>query len=278
LISGVALADTIIDTTQLSEDRIFPFGKPNTATYGQVITAPTNDTQLDSFTFLMDQPDTVIFRGEVYAWDGEKATGPNLYESEPRTTSGSNSLEEITFNTGGIQLVPGREYVLFATISKDYEASSGQGSWGWVPDDNAYAGGKFVYMNNGSNFDQLFARSWLVFGGDLAFKAAFSDPSESCTIEGTSEGDLLIGSPRDDVICGKGGGDVIRGRGGDDTVRSGGGDDTMRGGGGADTLGGGDGDDVLNTQDGVRGNDLADGGSGRDVCVSDPQDTTISCI
>lgn len=81
----------------------------------------------------------------------------------------------------------------------------------------------------------------------------------SCTITGTSGGDLLIGTPRDDVMCGFGGGDVIRGRGGDDT---------MRGGGGSGTLRGGAGDDVLNTKDGVRGNDLADGGPGRDVCVA----------
>ena len=46
--SGVALADTVIDTTPQANSAIQPFGsgtgEPDT--YGQFITAPTDDTQL----------------------------------------------------------------------------------------------------------------------------------------------------------------------------------------------------------------------------------------
>jgi hypothetical protein len=183
LASGVALADTIIDTTPQwdGQEFISPFGHPHpdTATYGQVITAPAKDTQLESFTFFMRLPTTVTFRGEVFAWDGAKATGPNLYESAPRTTSGSDSFEEITFDTGGVRLIPGQQYVLFATISKDYEVSSGSGDWGFIESDNVYAGGDFVYRNNGPDFGELFIYPWEEWepGTDLAFKAVFSSPT-----------------------------------------------------------------------------------------------------
>ena len=91
LAAGTALADTVIDTTPQADTSICPFGYPDTATYGQVITAPADDTQLDSFTFFMAiSTGTVVMRGEVYAWDGQKATGPNLFESAPQTVSNTS--------------------------------------------------------------------------------------------------------------------------------------------------------------------------------------------
>jgi Ca2+-binding RTX toxin-like protein len=284
LAAGMALADTTIDTTPRwdGEMNVYSFGYPTSATYGQVLTAPANDTQLDSFTFLMDVPDTATFRGEVYAWDGKKATGPNLYESAPRTTSGSGDFEEITFDTGGVQLTGGQKYVLFATISKDYEASSGQtedGYWGFILSGDAYAGGEFVYKNNGSNFNALLIYPWnrrYAFG-DLAFKAVFSNPSQSCTITGTKGSDFLRGTMSRDVICAKGGSDVVEGRGGNDVLWGGPGGDAVEGGAGADELYGQKGSDSLRTEDGVRGNDAMDGGGDTDACGGDRGDTKKGC-
>jgi len=169
----------IIDTLGDRNAQVQNFGKPNTATYGQVVTVPAGNPALRSFTFLMNQPNTLNFRGMVYAWDGQKATGPALYESAPRTTSGEQPQhnEPITFNTGGILLNPGQQYVLLATISKDYAASSGQGSWG-VVNPSTYAGGNFVFNNNGDNVNALTTTPWSSFGTgyDLAFRAAFSPP------------------------------------------------------------------------------------------------------
>jgi hypothetical protein len=176
LAAGAALADTVIDTTPQAngQDVTQPFGSPNTATYGQLITAPFDDTQLDSFTFFISMSGTVVVRGEVYAWDGQKATGPNLYESAPRTISNTSGFQEVTFDTGGVQLVPGQRYVLFATITKDYASSNGSGTWEAVFSD-PYPGGNFVYMNNGSSFDQLFTEAWGQFPTfDSAFRAVFS--------------------------------------------------------------------------------------------------------
>jgi Tol biopolymer transport system component len=163
---------------------------------------------------------------------------------------------------------------------------NGDGSPVWSPDGTRIAFVRFA-SSEGRNFGRLHTMNVdgsgvstalaSFTGGAIDWAPVIADSSE-CTITGTKGNDYVPGTPQDDVICGRGGGDVIRGRGGDDTVRAGGGDDAVRGGVGADTLGGGDGDDVLTTRDGVRGNDSADGGVGRDVCVSDPQDTTISCI
>jgi hypothetical protein len=177
LAAGAALADTVIDTTPQANgvDVTRPFGYPNTATYGQLITAPADDTQLDSFTFFISMSGTVVVRGELYAWDGQKATGPNLFESAPRTISNTSGFEEVTFDTGGVQLVAGQQYVLFATISKDYAASDGSGAWEAVFSGDPYPGGNFVYMNNGSSFDQLFTEAWgQIPEIDSAFKAVFS--------------------------------------------------------------------------------------------------------
>ena len=109
LTAGAASADTTIDTMPQwnGQDYIFSFGWENTATYGQVVTAPADSAGLDSFTFMMDVPKEVVFRGEVYAGDGEKANGPNLYESAPRTTAGSG-WEEVTFDTSGVRVIPGQ--------------------------------------------------------------------------------------------------------------------------------------------------------------------------
>ncbi len=196
--AGAAQAQTTIDTIPQKTWDITAFGHPDTSTYGQVITAPVNDTKLDSFTFLMNVPNTVTFRGEVYAWDGAKATGPNLYESAPRTTSGSGH-QEITFNTGSVDLVPSQRYILFATVSKDYASSVGSGGWGGTSSDDAYLGGEFRYMNNGSNYGQLFTQSWnsLSTSTDAAFRAVFSgldtraptasisSPASGSTVSGT---------------------------------------------------------------------------------------------
>jgi hypothetical protein len=178
LAAGTALADTVIDTTPQANEQICEFGYPDgraTATNGQVITAPADDTQLDSFTFFIAKSSgTIVMRGEVYAWDGQKATGPNLFESAPRTVS-IEGVEEVTFETGGVQLDPGQQYVLFATISKDYESSDTSGCWQAVFPGDAYPGGYFVFMNNGADFDQLLTNPWdIYFDFDLAFKAEFS--------------------------------------------------------------------------------------------------------
>jgi hypothetical protein len=82
----------------------FGYWGPNnyfTPTFGETVTVPATDTVLDSITFYVDLPRSLIIRGEVYAWNGTQATGTALYESGPTSTSsyGSGySIQSITFD------------------------------------------------------------------------------------------------------------------------------------------------------------------------------------
>jgi hypothetical protein len=201
-----ALANTVIDTTpawQASGSQVLSnFGVNDanfccTQTWGQTVTVPATDTALDSFTFYVDLPTSLIFRGEVYAWDpttgnpanntAGNATGPALYESgQTRTTSYNSgfSPQPITFNTGGIPLTAGKQYVLFISVSRDYAANAPgpAGFAGYVPTGTPgeYPGGDFVFLNNGGDVSQWTTVPWSQFKAfgqdDLAFKASFSPP------------------------------------------------------------------------------------------------------
>ncbi len=126
----------VIDTTPSWDGSAsflaFGNGPDNTATLGQVVTAPTNILQ--SFTFYMKQS-PFTFAGYVYAWDGSKATGPELWHSSPVQTSDPNVFQAITFSfSPGISVTPGAQYVIFASVSKNYTGndSDGGGKWGMV--------------------------------------------------------------------------------------------------------------------------------------------------
>jgi len=153
---------------------ISTFGNPNTATYGQVITAVAGTTTLDSFSFQIQNGGSITYRAYVMAWNGTQAVGPVLFESTNQVATGIG-FQQYTYNTGGIGLTPGTQYVLFASISNTYLAGNSAGTMA-ARSDNPYSGGSFVYMNNGSNFSMLTSTAWSSFTGyDLAFTANFSD-------------------------------------------------------------------------------------------------------
>jgi len=173
---GQLQASTTIDTTPFWDGTAFisSFGYPNTATYGQVITAPTNgDVVLTNFAFYMKLPATCTFTGYVYAWDGTKATGTALYKSPTMATLGSGGFEKIVFKTPGVTLTPGAQYVLFASVSQN--TGSGYGSWGSAS--NVYSGGTFVFLNNTTDTSQWTSTAWSVIQQDLAFTASFVTPT-----------------------------------------------------------------------------------------------------
>ncbi|MCG3194706.1 MAG: hypothetical protein DIJKHBIC_03970 [Thermoanaerobaculia bacterium] len=156
----VLCGGSVIDTQTgwNGSDSVGPFGLPVTPTYGQVITAPATGASLLQFTFQMQLPTTVVFRGEVYAWDGSKATGANLYESAPRSTTQSATYESVTFSIpGGVPLAANAQYVIFASASKD--TGTGAGQWGFRTS-SAYPGGGFVYMNNGTDATAWTTTAW----------------------------------------------------------------------------------------------------------------------
>src|SRR3954447_8591313 len=69
-----------IDTYKVwnGTDYVHPFGQPNTSTYGQTVVIPAGLHHVRKFKFWMAPntgDGTILMRGEIYAWDGEKATG-----------------------------------------------------------------------------------------------------------------------------------------------------------------------------------------------------------
>jgi hypothetical protein len=158
---------------------VIEFGCPNTTTYGQVITVPGSKTLLNKFTFAWENytgSGSMVVRGEVYAWDGTKATGAAVFESAPRTIAFGDALfHNENFKPNGKSVTPGAQYVLFASIDKDFEQCTGNYTLGWasVPD-GTYTKGTFVYQNNGGDESQWTSSSWSTFGIDLAFKAFLS--------------------------------------------------------------------------------------------------------
>jgi len=153
------------------------FGCPNTTTYGQVITVPNNKHNLNSFTFewVNGSTGSMVVRGEVYQWDGSKATGSALFESEPRTISFSKSrFHKETFPVV-VAVTPGAKYVVFASIDKDFEQCTGDYTLNWgAVDDSVYGDGTFVYQNNTGDESQWTISAWNTFGIDLAFKVALA--------------------------------------------------------------------------------------------------------
>jgi hypothetical protein len=162
---------------------VSPFGEDNTATYGQTFNPTGPETVLTGLTFYFDDvvggssPDFVDFAAYVYAWDGAKATGPQLYASGPTSSTnngGAGFLETFTFNTGGVTLVAGQQYVAFMSASLFFDGVPGVAS---VRTGQPYAGGTFVFFNNGSNFAQLTTDPWSSFAFDLRFDAMFEEPA-----------------------------------------------------------------------------------------------------
>lgn len=179
----VGYALTVVDTTPAwdGSSYVHPFGQPDTATYGQTFTVPVNgDNALNSFSFFLKQTSSsaIKFAGYVTAWDGNKATGPILYQSGSQSTTQQDVFQAFNFATGGLNLTAGNQYVAFLNASNF--ADSGSGFMGQPQSEDVYSGGGFVFLNNGSDFSRITVDNWtkdfLGAGGDVAFKASFASP------------------------------------------------------------------------------------------------------
>lgn len=178
--SAVAHA-TVIDTTP-SWDGLSAFGlfgEPNAASVGQTITISDANTILQSFSFrVKDQTnrDPIDFAAYVMAWDdtNKVATGSVLYQSAKQTTSLGDTFETFNFNTGGLNLTQGNQYILLLSASDFFDTLDGSGYIGDTNGDN-YAGGTAYFLENGNDFSQVTTSSWIAPGStDLAFTANFT--------------------------------------------------------------------------------------------------------
>jgi hypothetical protein len=157
--------NTVLDNFSGTYDPYwYPLGNPNTATYGETFTAPSNgDSSLDNFGFYMAGPFTegdIIMSAYVATWTGTNA-GTLLFTSSPVDYANTGNAF-LSFNTGGLQLTPGASYVIFLSVSESYGQSSGES---YVSTGTAtIPGGSFVYYNNSGDFSALFSQVWDAIG------------------------------------------------------------------------------------------------------------------
>lgn len=205
-ITQFAMAVPVIDTTSSSFGNLSPFGETNTATYGQTFTVTGTETLLNDFSFRFNDyvnPDFVDFAAYVYAWDGSKATGSQLFASSALSTTnngGADGFEQFTINTGSLQLISGIQYVAFFSASNFFDGVLGTSFWELSTSD-AYSGGNVVWDNNGNSFASLTTNTWdcsgsCVGGRDLWFNANFSSVPAPSTLAVLSLGIFGIGVAR----------------------------------------------------------------------------------
>jgi hypothetical protein len=159
-----------------------PFGQPETETYGQVITGRSDSFRyLKSFRFMVQLPPSIKFRGYVFEWDAvaQRATGVARWSGLTRHTS-ALTWQPVTLDVGRLRLLPGRQYVVFLSVSGIQQLDQ-SGSFAQPQNQDLYPGGFFVYFNN-SSVSQWTTQRWdggagnaLGEGVDLAFRVIFSD-------------------------------------------------------------------------------------------------------
>ena len=169
-----------------------PFGNPNTATYGEIFTAPSNgDTFLQDFSLYMAGPSAsgnIILGAYVATWNGSYA-GTLMYSSAEVNYPNTGNAQ-LTFSPG-IQLQAGQNYIAFISVSQYYGQSSGES---YISGGNGSCPGcSFAYFNNSGNFDELFSTPWDASGlqPDFAFTANFTSGGGTVPEPGTF---LLMGT------------------------------------------------------------------------------------
>jgi hypothetical protein len=160
LVAASSFADTTYNNYIGLNPFWHPFGNPNTATYGELFTAPSApDTNLASFGFWMAAPDSpgdIILGGYIATWTGTNA-GTLLYSSSSVDYPNVGEAE-IKFNTGGLAVTPGQQYVMFLSVSQYYGQSAGLAqvdAGSSIPGLNGFA-----YYNNSGDFNSLFTNPW----------------------------------------------------------------------------------------------------------------------
>lgn len=180
-LSTPAAADNV-DTMSVWNGTTFisSWGVPNTATYGQTITAASGQSTLNGFTFQLAQQSGTApqYQAFVYQWDAatQRIVGNALYTSAivtAPTTASATTYAPVSFTTGGIRLGSGTQYVIFLTTSTVTGQANATYRWGSLTNNASYAGGQFVFFNNGTNFGQLSSGNWSTIAQDLAMLLQF---------------------------------------------------------------------------------------------------------
>jgi hypothetical protein len=153
------------------------------ATYGQTFMLPNEDNRLTSFSIWVrdDSPfenDPLVFGGYIMQWNGQRASGPVLYDSGPITLGFNHSWHEVSFNPLDLVLIPGQEYVFIVSASGYFDGLEStavmSGTFG-----DPYRSGKMVSLDNGADISQWTTQDWdsNPFSLDTIFTAQFTGPA-----------------------------------------------------------------------------------------------------
>ena len=158
---------------------------------GQTFTPPGSDTVLDSFTYYgkLRTPRPLYFKGYVMEWDGSRAKGPVLFESEQLSLSEYHgTYTPMPVATGGVSLTAGKQYVAFLWVTGPYDTWCNFGGSGVLGEAgtnpwfyNTYPNGEYVTQSRtmSEDFSKVTSTPWGIptaQSGDIAFTMTFSAP------------------------------------------------------------------------------------------------------
>ena len=139
LLTGLSSAQTFSNT---HDDTIYYFGQPDTTSYGQVFTSAGGT--LTDWSFYADQGTAGNLGFVIANWDGNKATGPALYQSSVFAYGGG--AQALAFS-GINHTFSAGSYIAYLTVAgisggASYVGIGGSNSDGGMP-------GGFRFLNSG---------------------------------------------------------------------------------------------------------------------------------
>jgi hypothetical protein len=200
LAQSVAFADTIYNNSAQVNTAIIFFGSPaSQSTFGETFAAPAgSDTSLNNFSLFLSTwfgvGATGELQGYIGTWTGTQV-GSLLYSSPLTPLTGDN--QELTFNTGGLDLTAGAEYVAFISYAgSEYSSFSGYDGMPGVYGFATIPGGQFVWLDNGSDTSQFASTPWFYYASPQIDAELIADfgPSSQGTVIAEPSSLLLLGS------------------------------------------------------------------------------------
>ena len=153
-------------------------GSPRHINLRPDVTTPAGKKKVTQFTFYLAAntgTGDIVYRGALYGWNGTMATN-KVWESKARTislTEGDPTYYPAKMKVKKGKVTPGNQYVLFLTVSKDYETTDPNVLSQWAANiTDVLPGGNVVYINDGGDESQWTTMPWsLIASYDFAFKA-----------------------------------------------------------------------------------------------------------
>ncbi len=166
----VTRATMVIDTTAnwKGTESAAPFGDGGAVeVFGQTFVVLAEAPTLQSLSFwLQHSPDDtsgedLYFSIAVMEWNTDRASGPVLFESTLQSiTTAQSTMTEYLVDTGGLNLVPGQEYVAFLSAKNGFwDATSTLMRVGWQNADT-YSNGAAWTLNTDNNPNLITSAAW----------------------------------------------------------------------------------------------------------------------